>query len=193
LLLARATTREKEFAIRAALGAGRWRIIRQLLVESFLLAASGAVLGAVMAWGGLKGLVALIPPRIIPAEAVIRLNLPCSPSRWPVPSSPPSFSGSRRPASCRRDLNDPLRDSGKGTSGGAAHGRLRNAVVVLEVAVSLTLLVAAGLLMRSFVALRDVHLGLQPDHVSSFVCLFRKTVTKTPTNSPVSSVPCSIA
>jgi putative ABC transport system permease protein len=65
----------------------------------------------------------------------------------------------------RRDLNDPLRDSGKGTSGGSAHGRLRNAVVVLEVALSLTLLVAAGLLMRSFVALRDVHLGLQPDHI----------------------------
>jgi putative ABC transport system permease protein len=65
----------------------------------------------------------------------------------------------------RRDLYDPLRDSGKGTSGGSAHGRLRSVVVVLEVAVSLTLLVAAGLLMRSFVALRDVHLGLQPDHI----------------------------
>src|SRR5712664_4182859 len=166
LLLARATTREKEFAIRAALGAGRWRIIRQLLVESFLLAISGAILGALFAWGGLKGLVALIPPRIIPAEAVIRLNLPVLAFTLCVAVLTAVVFG-LAPALqvVRRDLNDPLRDSGKGTSGGATHGRLRNAVVVLEVAVSLTLLVAAGLLMRSFVALRAVHLGLQPDHV----------------------------
>src|SRR5712664_1404150 len=166
LLLARATTREKEFAIRAALGAGRWRIIRQLLVESFLLAISGAILGALFAWGGLKGLVALIPPRIIPAEAVIRLNLPvlaftlCTAVLTAI-----IFGLAPALQVVRRDLNDPLRDSGKGTSGGSAHGRLRNAVVVLEVAVSLTLLVGAGLLMRSFVALREVHLGLQPDHI----------------------------
>jgi putative ABC transport system permease protein len=65
----------------------------------------------------------------------------------------------------RINLNDSLRDSGKGTSGGTGHGRLRNAVVILEVALSLTLLVAAGLLMRSFIALHEVHLGLRPDHV----------------------------
>jgi predicted permease len=65
----------------------------------------------------------------------------------------------------RKDLNEPLRDSGKGISGGFRHGRLRDAVVVLEVGLSLTLLVGAGLLMRSFVALRDVKLGLQPDHI----------------------------
>ncbi len=166
LLLARATTREKEFAIRAALGAGRWRIIRQLLVESFLLAVSGAILGALMAWGGLKGLVALMPQQIIPAEAVIRLNLPVLAFTLAVAVLTAVIFG-LAPALqvVRRDLNDPLRDSGKGTSGGSAHGRLRNAVVVLEVAVSLTLLVAAGLLMRSFVALREVHLGLQPDHI----------------------------
>ena len=166
LLLARATTREKEFAIRAALGAGRWRIIRQLLVESLLLAVSGAILGALMAWGGLKGLVALMPQQIIPAEAVIRLNLPVLAFTLAVAVLTAVIFG-LAPALqvVRRDLNDPLRDSSKGTSGGAAHGRLRNAVVVLEVAVSLTLLVAAGLLMRSFVALREVHLGLQPDHI----------------------------
>jgi len=166
LLLARATTREKEFAIRAALGAGRGRLVRQLLVESLLLAVSGAVLGAFLAWGGLKGLVALIPPQIIPAEAVIRLNTPVLFFTLSVAVLTALVFG-LVPALqvARRDLNDPLRDSGKGTSGGSAHGRLRNAVVVLEVAVSLTLLVAAGLLMRSFVALREVHLGLQPDHI----------------------------
>jgi putative ABC transport system permease protein len=166
LLLTRATTREKEFAIRAALGAGRWRIVRQLLVESFLLAASGAVLGIFIAWGGLKALVTLIPKQIIPAEAVIRLNTPVLLFTLAVAVLTAIVFG-LAPALqvIRRDLNDPLRDSGKGTSGSSTHGRLRNVVVVLEVAVSLTLLVSAGLLMRSFVALRQVHLGLMPDHI----------------------------
>jgi len=166
LLLARATTREKEFAIRAALGAGRWRLVRQLLVESLILAIGGAGLGALFAWGGLKSLVALIPQEIIPAEATIRLNgsvllftLGISVATAIVFGLVPALQ------TARRDLNDPLRDSGKGVSGGFRHGRLRDAVVVLEVALSLTLLVGAGLLMRSFVALREVHLGLQPDHI----------------------------
>jgi predicted permease len=168
LLLARATTREKEFAIRAALGAGRWRLVRQLLVESMILAMGGAGLGALLSWGGLKSLVALIPQEIIPAEATIRLNgsvllftLGVSVATALVFGLVPALQAARR------DLNDPLRDSGKGVSGGFRHGRLRDAVVVFEVALSLTLLVGAGLLMRSFVALREVHLGLQPDHVLS--------------------------
>src|SRR5256714_11571490 len=166
LLLARATAREKEFAIRAALGAGRWRLIRQLLVESFLLAAGGALFGAFLAWGGLKALVSLIPKEIIPAEAVIRLNGPVLGFTLTVAALTALIFG-LVPALqvARRDLNDPLRDSGKGVGGGSAHGRLRNAVVVLEVALSLTLLVSAGLLMRSFMALREVHLGLQSDHI----------------------------
>jgi len=166
LLLARATTREKEFAIRAALGAGRWRIVRQLLLESLLLALGGAALGAFLAWGGLKALIAVIPPRIIPAEAVIRLNptvllftLAVAIATALVFGLVPALQVSRR------DLNDALRDSGKGTSGGFRHGRVRDAVVVLEVALCLALLVGAGLLMRSFVALRGVQLGLKPDHI----------------------------
>src|SRR6266704_1646096 len=166
LLLARATTREKEFAIRSALGANRWRLVRQLLVESLLLATGGAAVGTLLAWGGLKFLVALMPQEIIPAEAVIRLNTPVLVFTLCVAVLTALVFG-LVPAlkAARKDLNDPLRDSGKGISGGFRHGRLRDAVVVLEVGLSLTLLVAAGLLMRSFVALREVHLGLQPDHI----------------------------
>ena len=166
LLLARATTREKEFAIRSALGANRWRLIRQLLVESMILATGGAAVGTLLAWGGLKSLVALMPQNIIPAEAVIRLNMPVLAFTLGVAVLTALVFG-LVPAlkAARKDLNEPLRDSGKGISGGFRHGRLRDAVVVLEVGLSLTLLVAAGLLMRSFVALRDVKLGLQPDHI----------------------------
>src|SRR6266852_1092545 len=166
LLLARATTREKEFAIRSALGANRWRLIRQLLVESLILAVGGAAVGTLLAWGGLKSLVALMPQDIIPAEAVIRLNTPVLLFALGVGVMTALVFG-LVPAlkAARKDINDPLRDSGKGISGGFRHGKLRNAVVVLEVMLSLMLLVTAGLLMRSFVALRDVKLGLQPDHI----------------------------
>jgi putative ABC transport system permease protein len=168
LLLARATAREKEFAIRAALGAGRWRLVRQLLVESIILATGGAALGALLAWGGLKSLIAITPQDIIPAEAAIRLNVTVLLFALGVSVATALIFG-LVPAlqSARRDLNDPLRDSGRSVSGSFRHGRLRGAVVVLEVALSLTLLVGAGLLMRSFVALHEVHLGLQPDHVLS--------------------------
>ncbi|MFY9804289.1 MAG: ABC transporter permease [Candidatus Acidiferrales bacterium] len=166
LLLARATTREKEFAIRAALGASRWRIVRQLLIESFLLAAGGAVFGCLMAWLGLRALIAVIPPDIIPAEAVIRMNAPVLLFALAVAAMTAIIFG-LAPALqiSRRDLNDPLRDSGKGVSGGFRHGGVRNSVVALEVALSLTLLISAGLLMKSFLALRNVRLGLRPDHV----------------------------
>src|SRR5438132_1088144 len=166
LLLARATTREKEFAIRSALGASRWKLIRQLLVESMLLAIGGAAMGTLLAWGGLKSLVALMPQDIIPAEAVIRLNTPVLAFTLGVAMLTALVFG-LVPAleAARKDLNEPLQDSGKGISGGFRQGRLRDAVVVLEVGLSLTLLGGAGLLMRSFVALRDVKLGLQPDHI----------------------------
>ena len=166
LLLARATTREKEFAIRAALGANRGRLLRQLLVESLILAMGGAAVGTLLAWGGLKSLVALMPQNIIPAEAVIQLNTRVWLFTLGVGVLTALIFG-LVPAlqAVRKDVNEPLRDSGKGISGGFRHGRLRDALVVLEVGLSLTLLVAAGLLMRSFVALRDVRLGLRPDHV----------------------------
>lgn len=76
LLLARATAREREIAIRASMGASRGRLVRQLLVESFVLASGGCLLGCLFAYGGLKGVTAAMPPQTIPAEAVLRLNIP---------------------------------------------------------------------------------------------------------------------
>ena len=166
LMLARATSREKEFALRAVLGAGRARLIRLLLVESLALAGGGAALGVLIAWGGLKLIVATMPQDLIPSESVIELNAPVMAFTFVVSILTALIFG-LVPAlqAARRDLNDPLRDSGKGVIGGLRTGRMRDLVVVTEVAVSLTLLVGAGLMMRSFLALREMHLGLQPDHV----------------------------
>jgi putative ABC transport system permease protein len=166
LMLARATAREKEFALRATLGAGRARLVRLLLVESLVLAIGGAAMGSLIAWGGLKLIVAAMPQDVIPAESVLELNAPVLVFTLLVAVLTALIFG-LAPAlqAARRDLNDPLRDSGKGMTGGFRTGRMRDAVVVIEVAVSLTLLIGAGLLMRSFVALRELHLGLQADHV----------------------------
>jgi putative ABC transport system permease protein len=166
MLLARAATREKEMAIRSSLGAGRWRLVQQLLIESLLLALLGTLLGCFLAHFGLKGLVAAIPEGLIPREAVIRLNLPVLLFSLGV-AVLTSFVFGLVPAlqTARRDLVEPLRDSGKGTTGGARRGRLTSALVVAEVALSLVLLAGAGLLMRSFVKLQTVELGLNPENV----------------------------
>src|SRR5262249_16077461 len=113
-----------------------------------------------------KFLVALLPQNIIPAEAVIQMNEPVLLYALALAASTAVVFG-LVPAlkAAHKDVNEPLRDSTKGSGGGFRHGRLRNAVVVLEIALSLTLLVTAGLLMRSFVALREVHLGFQSDHI----------------------------
>ena len=170
LMLARATAREKEFAVRAVLGAGRTRLIRLLIVESLALAMAGAALGLFLAWGGLKALVAALPPYVIPSESVVALNAPVLAVTLGLAALTALACG-LVPAleSFRRNLSDPLRDSAKGMSGGFRGRRLRDAVVVLEIALSLTLLIGAGLLMRSFVALRDLRLGLQADHVFTAV------------------------
>ena len=166
MLLARAAAREKEMAIRSSLGASRWRLVRQLLIESGILALAGAALGCLFAYLGLKGLVLLIPEGFIPREADIRLNVPVLLFSLAVAGLTSMVFG-LVPAlqTARTNMVEPLKDSGKGVSGGFRGGRLRGAIVVVEVALSLMLLVGAGLLMRSFVRLQTVDLGLDPDNV----------------------------
>lgn len=166
MLLARGTAREKEMAIRSSLGAGRVRLIGQLLTESLLLALGGALVGWLFSYVGIKGLVMLIPDGLIPREAQIRLNLPVLVfSLGTAIFTAVLFGLAPALHTARKNLVEPLKDSGKGVSGGFRHGGLRNALVVFEVALSLVLLSGAGLLMRSFIALQQVDLGFNPQKI----------------------------
>lgn len=168
LLVARATTRYKEFAVRTALGASRVRLIRQLLAESCLLALGGVVLGILFAWAGVRVLSASMPDNTIASETVIEMNAAVLVFALAIGVGTIFIFG-LLPAlqASRCDLQDSLRDAGKGLSGGGLRGRLRNSVVVLEVALSLTLLFTAGLFMRSFNALSHVPLGFDAQHILS--------------------------
>lgn len=166
LLLARATAREKEIGMRTALGASRGRLISQLLVESLILAVAGAIAGCALAYGGIKMLVSAIPEDSIPHEAVIGLNGYVLLFSLGVAIVTAMLFG-LAPALqlSRRDVMEALRDSGKGSGGGFRRGKLRNALVVVEVALSMVLLCGAGLLMRGFIKLQTVDLGFNPQNI----------------------------
>jgi putative ABC transport system permease protein len=166
MLLARATARDREMAVRAALGASRWRVARQLLIESLLLAAGGAALGIALAYGGIRALAAAIPEGAIPREAEIGLNAPVLLFSLAAAIATALIFG-LAPALqlSRRDIVEPLKDSGRGVSGGFRRGRLRNALVVVEMALSLVLLTGAGLMIRTFAALQQTDLGFNPSNI----------------------------
>jgi len=167
LLLAKATARDKEFAVRATLGAGRWRLVRQLMVESVLVALAGATAGCFFAWMELKGLIALLPEFTFPDEADISMNTPVLLATLAAALLTAVLFG-LAPAfgAAGRDLNVALKTTGRGNSG-FRRGRLRNALIVSEVALSLVLLAGAGLLMRSFFLQRNVDLGFRPEQILS--------------------------
>ncbi|MGH9667331.1 MAG: ABC transporter permease, partial [Bryobacteraceae bacterium] len=164
LLLARATGREREVAIRSSLGATRGRLARQFLTESLLLALAGGALGVGIAYAGLRALVALIPPDTIPDEAVVSINGPVLVFTIALAALTALLFG-LAPAlhAARLDLVEPLRTSGKGAGGGS--GRLRGVLVALELALSVVLLVGASLMMRTVFALEHVDLGFRPDRL----------------------------
>ncbi len=166
LLLARATAREREIAVRASLGASRGRLIRQLLVESFVLAAAACVAGCLFAYFGLKGLVAIIPRGPIPEETMIGLNWVVLLFALAIAVLTTLICG-LAPAlhAARGNLQLSMTGSGKGTGGGFRHGRLRSGLVIAEVALSIVLLTAAGLMMRSFFTLTHADLGFNPEHL----------------------------
>jgi putative ABC transport system permease protein len=164
MLLARAMAREKEMAIRSALGGSRLRLVRQLLTESLLLALGGAIVGCLFSYAGVKGLVMLAPENIVPDEVQIRLNLPVLLfSLGTAVGAAVLFGLAPALQTVRKDLVESMKDAGKGA--GFRRGRMRNTLVVVEVALALVLLSGAGLLMRSFVKLQQMDLGFNPKNI----------------------------
>ena len=169
LLLVRATGRKREFAIRAALGASRARVIRQLLTESVLLAVAGGVLGLVLGFLGVRWLLAISPaglPRIGEDGAAVGLDwrvlgftLVVSCATGILFGLFPAFSVSRT------DLNSTLKESSNRAGTGFRQGKTRSLLVITEVALALVLLVGAALLIRTFVALRGVNAGFDAHNV----------------------------
>jgi putative ABC transport system permease protein len=161
LLLARGATRRKEIALRSALGAGRARIVAQLLSESVLLALGGGVLGWLLASGVIKVLAHAAPnvPRLSLAAVDLRLfgfALAVSLATGILFGLAPAMQGAGS------GLSLTLNEGGRGGTAGRAGRRLRNALVVAELALAVVVLIGAGLLMRSFVRLRSVDPGFQP-------------------------------
>jgi putative ABC transport system permease protein len=169
LLLARATAREREIAMRVTLGATRGRLARQLLIESFVLAASASAVGCVLASFGLNAVITLIPAGTLPEETIIRMNAPVLFLTLGVTFLSTIFCG-LAPALVvvRGDVQPHIAGAGPGTGAGFRQGKLRAVLVVAEVALSIVLLIAAGLLMRSFLVLTRVDLGFNPKNLLHF-------------------------
>jgi len=165
LLLARATARDREIAVRASIGATPGRLVRQLMAESFVLAAAGLIAGCGLAYLGLKVVVATIPKGPFPDEAVIGLN-PVVLSLSLGVAFLVTFLCGLAPAlhAVRGQLPSRLA-SGRGANEGLTHGRFRAAVVAGQVALSLVLMTGGGLMVRTFLALRHVDLGFDPAQI----------------------------
>src|ERR1700691_6031755 len=175
MLLARSTTRQKEIAIRQALGASSSRLMRQLLTESVLLSALGGILGVVLAAGGLR-LLRLLPPGTVPRieevsldAGVLIFSLVLCVVTGIAFGLVPSLLASHR------DVNETLKESGRGSNEGRKSRSSRAALVVVEVAIAVVLVTGAGLLMKSFGNLMHVAPGSSPTNVTGFMMTLPKS------------------
>jgi predicted permease len=168
LLLARSMTRQKEMAVRSALGAKSATIFTQLLTESLLLAVAGGALGIASGYAMLQGLIAVMPPNTLPSEADLSLNFPillftlaATTLAGVLFGCAPAWYGSQV------DPAEALKEGGRSGSG-VGHQRLRRSLVIMEFALSLTLLAGAGLAIHSFWNLTRVDLGVRTDRTLTF-------------------------
>ena len=172
LLLASSASRQKEMAIRAALGASRWRVMRQLFTESTILALTGGAVGLLIAYWGLEAITKLLPgdfPRLDEIQLDLRVlafTFAASVLTGILFGLAPALQFSRT------DVQESMRESGRGLSGSLRKSRFRQALIVGEVALSVVLLAGAGLLFRSFMHLQSVNTGF----VSQQVLTARLTV-----------------
>src|SRR5271157_31406 len=166
LLLVRGAGREREVAIRLALGAGQWRLVRQFLTESVLLAGFGGVVGVAMGWGLMQGLKVWIPRFLLPAEADVQLDGHVLLFTAAVVIATGILFGIA-PAlhSARADLVGSLKEGGRGATSGTGRRQVRNILVVAEIALAFILLSGAGLLVRSFYQLQQVNPGFDSTNV----------------------------
>ncbi|HEX8184224.1 MAG TPA: ABC transporter permease [Blastocatellia bacterium] len=165
LLLARAAARQKEIAVRMALGATRSRLIRQLLTESVMLSVAGGALGLLLAAWGTDLLVA-ISPNNVPRFAEIKLDNRVFAFTAAIAVVTGILFG-LAPAlhASKLNLNEMLKEGGRGATAGFRRQRVRSLLVISEVAVALVLLISAGLLIKSFLRLQQVDPGFKPDNV----------------------------
>jgi len=179
LLLARAVARQREMAVRAALGAGRGRLIRQLVTEGTLLSLGGGALGLAVASAGMKLLTRLVPVGLPGTAApgmdtrLLGFTLALSLVTGLLFSIVPAIQAARA------SLHDALKEGGRGGIGGRGSS-LRDALVVLEVAAALVLLVGAGLMLQTLARLRAIDIGFRSDHMLTIRTVLPQSKYKDP-------------
>ncbi len=165
LLLARSTARQKEIAIRAALGATRLRLVRQLLTESVLLSLAGGGIGLLLAlWG--TGLIESLGSRVTPLLSGIKIDFRVLEFTVVISLLTGVIFGLAPAVHVSKpDLNNPLKEGGRASGAGEGRNRLRGTLVASEIAMALVLLICASLLIKSVIRLRDVNPGFNPEHL----------------------------